>query len=136
MQYSSFLTLLLAAPFLAYGQGACLYNLTVFDSNVAEFLEERTLELQPGLNTVEWRSLMPQAMIRTLRITGDSLTVLRQDITYDGPEVRNQKTAVLHLTIQNTGAAGPRAIQVDYLAPGVNWKGDYSMLLAQPAKPG
>src|SRR5207244_9895031 len=24
----------------------------------------------------------------------------------------------------------------DYLAPGVNWKGDYSMLLAQPAKPG
>ena len=41
MQNSAFLTLLLTAPILAYSQGACLYNLTVFDSNVAEFLEER-----------------------------------------------------------------------------------------------
>lgn len=128
-----FLPIVLAAPILAYGQGAGnVQHLTIFDANVAEFREERTLELQPGLNTVEWRSLMPQAVVRTIRVTGDHLTVVRQDITYDGPDVRNQKSPVLHLVLQNAGAGGPRKIQVDYLAPNLSWKGDYSMLLAKP----
>ena len=64
--------LLWVVPFLAYGQGTCpVRHLAIFDANMAEVLEERTLELQPGLNTVEWRSLMPQAAIGTLRVTGE-----------------------------------------------------------------
>ncbi len=125
--------LLLLAPFLANGQGVnTVRHLTVFDANVAEFTEERTLDLQAGLNSVEFRSLMPQPFVRTLRVTGDRVTVVRQDITYDGPEVRNQKSPVLHLVLQNSGAAGPRQVQADYLAPGLSWKGDYSIVLPQP----
>ena len=30
-------------------------NLTVYTAAIAEFLEERTIELQPGYNTVVWR---------------------------------------------------------------------------------
>ena len=128
-----FLTLFLGASILAYGQAASnVRYLTIFDANVAEFLEERALDLQAGLNTLEFRSLMPQAYIRTIRVTGDRLTVVRQDITYDGPDVRGQKSPVLHLVLQNGGASGPRKVQVDYLAPSLSWKGDYSMLLAAP----
>jgi hypothetical protein len=120
------------APILANGQGVnTVRHLTIFDANVAEFMEERTLDLQAGLNTVEFRSLMPQAFIQTLRVTGDQVTVLRQNITYDGPDVRDQKSPVLHLVLQNGGASGPRKVQVDYLAPKLSWKGDYSMLLGQ-----
>jgi len=126
--------LLLLAPIVANGQRVNpVQHLTIFDANVAEFMEERTLDLQPGLNSAEFRSLMPQALARTLRVTGDRVTVARQNITYDGPEVRNQKSPVLHLVLQNSGAAGPRKVQVDYLAPGLSWKGDYSIVLAQPA---
>lgn len=75
---------------------------------------------------------MPQAYIRTIRVTGDRLTVVRQDVTYDGPDVKGQKSPVLHLVLQNGGASGPRKVQVDYLAPNLSWKGDYSMLLAAP----
>src|ERR1017187_8610563 len=39
-------------PFLAYGQGTCpVRHLAIFDANMAEVLEERTLELQAGVNT-------------------------------------------------------------------------------------
>jgi hypothetical protein len=128
------LPLLFLIPFLANGQRLnAVRHLTIFDANVAEFMEERTLDLQPGLNSVEFRSLMPQAFVRTLRVTGDRVTVVRQNITYDGPDVRNQKSPVLHLVLQNSGAAGPHAVQVDYLAPGLSWKGDYAIVLAQPA---
>ena len=124
-------------PFLAYGQGTCpVRHLAIFDANMAEVFEERTLELQSGLNTVEWRSLMPQAAIGTLRVTGEQVTVVRQDITFDGPEVRSQKSPVLHLVLQSGGAGGPRKVQVDYLAPSLSWKGDYSLLLGPPARGG
>jgi hypothetical protein len=127
--------LLWIVPLLAYGQGTCpVRHLAIFDAGMAEFLEERTLDLQPGPNTVEWRSLMPQAAIGTLRVTGDQLTVLRQDVTFDGPEIRNQKSPVLRLVIQNGGPAGPRKVQVDYLAPRLSWKSDYSLVLAPPAR--
>jgi hypothetical protein len=109
-------------------------HLTIFDANLAEYLHERTVVLQPGLNTIEWRSLMPQAIVRTLRVTGDQVTVLRQNVSYDGPEARGQKRPVLQLTLRNEGAAGPRKIQVDYLAPGLSWKGDYGLLLLGGAK--
>ena len=124
-------------PFLAYGQGTCpVRHLAIFDANLAEVLEERALELQTGLNTVEWRSLMPQAVIGTLRVTGEQVTVVRQDITFDGPEVRNQKSPVLHLVLQSAGAAGPRKVQVDYLAPSLSWKGNYSLVLGTPGRGG
>ncbi len=124
-------------PFLAYGQATCpVRHLAIFDANLAEVLEERTLELQPGSNTIEWRSLMPQAVIGTLRVTGEQVAVVRQDITFDGPEVRNQKSPVLHLTLQNPVAAGPRKVQVDYLAPNVGWKGDYSLVLGPAGRGG
>ncbi len=126
--------ILLFAPALAIGQGVNhTRHLTIFDANVAEFMVERTVELQPGLNTIEFRSLMPQAFLRTLRVAGDRVTVVRQNVTYDGPDVRGQKAPVLHLVLENSGAAGPRKVQVDYLAPGLSWKGDYAMVLAKPA---
>src|SRR5208283_4464790 len=111
------LGLLLVFPFLAHGQMTCpVRHLSIFGANVAEVLEERTLELQAGLNTVEWRSLMPQAVIATVRVTGEQVTVMRQDITFDGTEVGNVKSPVLHLVLRNAGASGPRIVQVDLVA--------------------
>lgn len=104
-------------------------HLTVYDAGIAEFLEERTVELQTGINTVEWRSLMPKAFIRTVRVTAEDAEVVRQDVTYDGTEVRNEKAPVLHIRILNRGAAGPRKVQVDYLAPGLSWQNDYTLAL-------
>jgi hypothetical protein len=46
-------------------------------------------------------------------------------------EVRGQRSPVLHLVVQNRGAAGPRRVQVDYLAPDISWRGDYSLVLAE-----
>jgi len=112
----------------AQTQGASA-QLTIYDAGVAEFLEERTIELQTGTNRIEWRSLMPKAFIRTLRVTAADAEVIRQDITYDGVEVRGQRSPVLHLEVRNRGAAGPRRIQVDYLAPDISWRGDYSLVL-------
>ncbi len=113
---------------LAQSQGAAAH-LTVYDAGVAEVLEERTVALQPGLNQVEWRSLMPKANTRTLRVTADDAEVVRVDVTYDGVEVRGQRSPVLHLFIQNRGRAGQRRVQVDYLAPDISWRGDYSLVL-------
>jgi hypothetical protein len=123
---AALLASLLATSVLGQGQSA---HLTVYDAGIAEYLEERTIELQPGLNTVEWRSLMPGALLRTLRVTADDAEVVRQDVTYDGPQVNNQRTPVLHLVLRNRGAGGPRRVQVDYLAPGLSWRGDYSLVL-------
>jgi hypothetical protein len=125
---AAFALLLFTLPHAARAQGASAH-LTVYDAGVAEFLEERTVELQPGINTLEWRSLMPKAFIRTVRVTAEDATVVRQDVTYDGAEVRSERTPVLHLVIRNGGAAGPRKVQVDYLAPGIGWHDDYSLLL-------
>ncbi|HYL73515.1 MAG TPA: hypothetical protein VEU96_04885 [Bryobacteraceae bacterium] len=125
------LAILLATPLALCAQPPCrTTHLTIFDANLAEFREERTLDLQAGANSIEWRSLMPQTYVRTIRVTvGDGLTVARQDVTYDGPELHNQKSPVLHLVIRNGGAAGPRQVQIDYLAPGLSWKADYALLL-------
>ena len=113
----------------AQSQGAAAH-LTIYDAAVAEILEERTVELQSGLNQIEWRSLMPKAFARTLRVTADDAEVVRVDVTYDGVEVRGQRSPVLHLFIQNRGSAGRRRVQVDYLAPDISWRGDYSLVLA------
>ncbi|MBC7929323.1 MAG: hypothetical protein H7Z38_02050, partial [Rubrivivax sp.] len=40
----------------AQSQGTSAH-LTIYDAGVAEFLEERTIELQTGTNRIEWRSL-------------------------------------------------------------------------------
>ena len=109
-------------------------HLTIYDAGVAEFLEERTLELQPGLNTIEWRSLMPKANTGTIRVTAEGAEVVRQNITYDGTQVGDTKSPVLHLTLNNKGAAGARRVQVDYLAPGLRWQANYSMLLEATSK--
>ncbi len=119
----------LAHPVGARAQGGAAAHLTIYDAGIAEFLEERTIELQPGINQVEWRSLMPKAFIRTVRVTAEDAEVVRQDVTYDGHEVRNEKTPVLHLVIRNSKAAGPRRVQVDYLAPGLSWQNDYALVL-------
>lgn len=104
-------------------------NLTIYNAGIAEFLEERTIELQQGLNTVEWRSLMPRANIRTVRVLADDAEVVRQSVTYDGPQVNNEKSPVLHLVIQNRGATARKRVQVDYLAPNISWLSDYSLVL-------
>lgn len=66
-------------------------SLTIYSAGIAEFLEERTIELQQGYNTVEWRSLMPRANIRTVRVLAEDAEVVRQDVTYDGAQVNNEK---------------------------------------------
>jgi hypothetical protein len=104
-------------------------NLTIYNAGIAEFLEVRTIELQQGKNTVEWRSLMPRANIRTVRVLADDAEVLRQDVTYDGPQVNNEKSPVLHLVIQNRGATARKRVQVDYLAPNLSWVSDYALVL-------
>jgi hypothetical protein len=114
----------------AQTQGASAH-LTIYDAGVAEFLEERTIELQTGINQIEWRSLMPKTFTRTLRITAEDAEVIRQDVTYDGVEVRGQRSPVLHLVIRNNGPAAPKRIQVDYLAPDISWRGDYSLVLGE-----
>lgn len=111
------------------GAGEDLTHLTVYDAGIAEFLEERTIDLQTGLNTIEWRSLMPKAHLRTLRVMAADAEIVRQDITMDGAEVRGEKTAVLHLQIMNRGAAGPRRILVDYLAPNLTWQSESALVL-------
>jgi hypothetical protein len=138
IRHSLPVAILLAASLTLSAQSPCrTTHLTIFDANLAEFFEERTFDLQSGPNTIEWRSLMPQTYIRTIRVmAGDRVTVARQDVTYDGPEVRNQKSPVLHLVLQNAGAAGPRKVQIDYLAPGLSWKGDYALLLGPPGASG
>lgn len=109
--------------------------MTAYDAGMAEFLEERTVRLEPGMNQVEWRSLMPRALVRTLRVTVDGADVVRQEIAYDGPEVRGQRAPVLRLTLRNRGGAREAPVRVDYLAPGLSWAADYSLVL-DPAADG
>ena len=118
----------------AQGTNNAISNLTIYNAGIAEFLEERTIELQQGKNTVEWRSLMPRANIRTVRVLAEDAEVLRQDVTYDGPQVNNEKSPVLHLVIQNRGATARKRVQVDYLAPNLSWLSDYSLVLEPTAK--
>jgi hypothetical protein len=118
----------------ALAADADIAHLTIYDAGVAEFHEERTVELQPGLNQLEWRSLMPKAYLRTVRVTAEGAEVVRQDITYDGTEVRNEKSPVLHLVLRSTGATGARRVQVDYLAPGISWQNDYALVLEPTAQ--
>jgi hypothetical protein len=120
--------LIFAQSAAAQSQGAATH-LSVYDTGVAEFLEERTVELQPGVNQIEWRSLMPKAFMRTLRVTAEDADVVRQDVTYDGAEVRGQRSPVVHIVLQNRGTSGPRRVQVDYLAPDLSWQNDYSLVL-------
>jgi hypothetical protein len=108
--------------------GDAVSNLTIYDAGIAEFHEERTINLQAGLNQIEWRSLMPKAYIRTLRVVADGAEVARQDVTYDGADVRNEKSPVLHLALRST-TAGAHRVQVDYLAPGISWQNDYALVL-------
>ncbi|HEV2689084.1 MAG TPA: hypothetical protein VGV35_11030, partial [Bryobacteraceae bacterium] len=125
------LAILFAIPIVAYGQGACqVRRLSIFDADLAEFTEERILDLHAGPNAIEWRSLVPQAFIGTLRVVAGESEIVRQSVTLDGPEVRGQKTPVLRLVLQNSGPAGPRRVRVDYLAPKLSWKADYSLVLA------
>ena len=104
-------------------------NLTIYNAGIAEFLEERAIELQPGFNTVEWRSLMPKANIRTVRVLAEDAEVVRQDITFDGAQVNSEKSPVLHLVIHNRGAAARKRVQIDYLAPNLSWQSDYALVL-------
>ncbi len=104
-------------------------NLTIYNAGIAEFLEERVIELQPGYNTVEWRSLMPKANIRTVRVLAEDAEVVRQDVTLDGAQVNNEKSPVLHLVILNRGAATRKRVQIDYLAPNLSWQSDYALVL-------
>lgn len=110
-------------------------HLTAYDAGMGEFLEERTVRLEPGMNQVEWRSLMPRALVRTLRVTAEGADVVRQEVAYDGPEVRGQRAPVLRLTLRNRGGARDARVQVDYLAPGLSWAADYSLVL-DPAPEG
>jgi len=108
---------------------ASISHLTVYEAGVAELLEERTVQLQPGTTQIEWRSLAPKAFIRTLRVTADGAEVVRQDVSNDGAEVRSQRSAVLHLVLNNRGGARAARVRVDYMAPGLSWNGDYSLVL-------
>jgi len=121
-------------PVYAQTGNNSLSHLTIYSANLAEFLEERTVELQAGYNTIEWRSLMPKANIRTVRVLAEDAEVVRQDVTFDGPQVNNEKSPVLHLLIQNRGAAARKRVLVDYLAPNISWQGDYSLVLEPTAK--
>ena len=122
------------APARAQASNNDLTHLTIYNANIGEFLEERTIELQQGYNTIEWRSLMPKANIRTVRVLAEDAEVVRQDVTFDGPQVNNDKAPVLHLVIQNRGATARKRVQVDYLAPNISWQGDYSLVLEPTAK--
>jgi hypothetical protein len=128
-----FLFAVQSVPAAPVGPGDGAAYLTIYDANVAEILDERTIELQSGTNVVVWRGLMPKTYIRTIRVVVDGAEVVRQDVTYDGPEVRNERSPVLQLTILNKGAAGPKRITVDYLAPNLKWQGDYALVLEPTA---
>jgi len=104
-------------------------NLTIYNAGIAEFLEERAIDLQQGYNTVEWRSLMPKANIRTVRVLAEDAEVVRQDVTFDGAQVNSEKSPVLHLVIHNRGAAARKRVQIDYLAPNLSWQSDYALVL-------
>jgi hypothetical protein len=125
----------LSCQFTARAQSSnnSLSHLTIYNAGIAEVLEERTIELQQGLNTIEWRSLMPKAYIRTVRVLAEDAEVVRQDVSYDGAQVNNEKSPVLHLVIRNRGATARKRVQVDYLVPSISWQSDYALVLEQTA---
>lgn len=129
----AFLICCVAGQFTARAQSSnnSLSHLTIYNAGIAEVLEERAIELQQGLNTIEWRSLMPKAYIRTVRVLAEDAEVVRQDVTYDGAQVNNEKSPVLHLVIQNRGTAARKRVQVDYLVPNISWQSDYALVLEQ-----
>lgn len=129
LRLAALLPLILAAPAVARAQGT-VSHLTVYDVGVAQVLEERTVQLQPGTNHIDWRSLMPRAFIRTLRVTAEGAEVARQEVSYDGTEVRNTRSPALRLEVTNRGGARAARVRVDYMAPGVGWNADYSLVLA------
>lgn len=121
------------SPAFAIGEDK-IKNLAIYDAGVATVLEERIVELQTGSNTIEWRSLLPKAFVRTVRVVAENADVIRQDVAYNGAEVRNEKSPTLHLVIQNKGAAGARRVQVSYLVPNMRWQNDYSLVMDQTAE--
>ncbi len=104
-------------------------NITIYDAGIAEITEERAINLQTGMNQIEWRSLQPKADLRTVRVLAENAEVIRQDVTFDGADVKSEKSPVLHLLIENKGAPGARKLTVDYLAPNVAWQNAYSLVL-------
>jgi hypothetical protein len=125
---------LLAVPLLAFAQGSgAVKHLTIFGANAAELMDVRTVNLRPGRNTVEFRNLMPRAVVRTIRLSGEDVRLVRQNVTFDGPGGRDERSPVLHLELENTGSAGAREIQLDYLAPGLGWEADYFLMLEPKA---
>lgn len=111
-------------------QSGSIARLTIYDAGIAEVLEERTVALQSGMNVVEWRSLLPNAQLSTLRVTVDGADVVRQDVTMDGARVGSTTSPVLHLQIRSA-AAGPRVVRVDYLVPGIDWSNAYALVFDQ-----
>lgn len=103
-------------------------HLTIYEAGLAGVVEEREVDLQPGLNTIEWRSLLPGAQLATVRVTAKDCEVIRQDVTLDGPEIRGGRTPVLHLTVRSKERAA-RRVQVSYLAPSMDWGAEYTLLL-------
>jgi hypothetical protein len=75
-------------------------HLTIYSAGIGEFLEERTLQLQPGLNTLEWRSLMPRANIRTVRV------LERRVVNYRDKNNENQDKLVtrVEVVLSNCGS--------------------------------
>lgn len=126
------LVALLSAPPVLGGE---IRHLTVYDAGVAQVVEERTVELQNGLNTLEWRSLLPRAFTGTLRVTVEDAEVVRQSISFDGPQIQNTPSPVLHLVLDHKGERGSRKVRIDYLAPNLDWANDYSLVL-DPAEKG
>lgn len=125
----------LSAPSVLRGE---IRHLTVYDAGVAQVVEERTVELQNGLNTLEWRSLLPRAFTGTLRITAEDSEVVRQSVSFDGPQVQNTPAPVLHLVLDHKGKGGSRKVRIDYLAPNLDWANDYALVLdvLDPAEKG
>ncbi len=125
----------LIAPllFAASPLRAGIQRLTVYDAGVAQVVEERTVELQEGRNTLEWRSLLPRAFTGTLRVAAEGADVVRQDISYDGPQVQSGAAPVLHVVLVHKGPGGKRRVRIDYLAPNIDWANDYSLVLDAPS---
>jgi hypothetical protein len=131
VRYAALAALLAPPAAGAAPQGGSVARLTIYDAGVAEVLEERAIDLQAGLNVLEWRSLLPNAHLSTVRVTVEGAEVVRQDVTMDGAQVGDTKSPVLHLQVRNSGAAGARRVQVDYLVPRLDWRNDYSLVFDQ-----
>ena len=71
MKTNHSILLLFAVPMLAFAQTPCrIAHLTIFDANLAEFLEERSLDLQAG-DFQERKLLLHQALKGSLFVLVD-----------------------------------------------------------------